>query len=190
MRNQAKPVRHLLASIGHGWLCCVGHAPSLHAPCRTLGDARIRNPEFILKVALEWGIRVHGTYQDQQSTVLIIDCLTVDHWPSQCWLLILPSPQDQQSTVLIINRLTVDCWPSHCWLDPPPRINSQQCWSLITSLLTINPLTVDCQSSPPWSTQNMLLQNDHASGMVPNFIFFSILIDTPCRSMTHHHRIQ
>ena len=63
MRNQVKPERCLLASIGHGWLHCVGHALLPHAPCRTLGDARIRNPEFILKVALEWGIRVHGTYQ-------------------------------------------------------------------------------------------------------------------------------
>ena len=30
-----------------------GHVLLPHAPCRTLGDARIRNPEFILKVALE-----------------------------------------------------------------------------------------------------------------------------------------
>ena len=30
----------------------VGHALSPNAPCRTLGDARIRNPEIILKVAL------------------------------------------------------------------------------------------------------------------------------------------
>ena len=65
MGNQVKPVRHLLASIGHGWLHCVGHVLSPHALCRTLGDARICNPEFILKVALEWGIQVHGTYHLQ-----------------------------------------------------------------------------------------------------------------------------
>ena len=64
MGNQVKPVRHLLASIRHGWLHCVGYALLPHAPCRTLGDARICNPEFILKVALEWGIWVHGTYQE------------------------------------------------------------------------------------------------------------------------------
>ena len=52
MGNQVKPVRCLLASIGHGCLHCVGHALSPNAPCRTLGDARIQNPEFILKVAL------------------------------------------------------------------------------------------------------------------------------------------
>ena len=55
MGNQVKPVRYLLASIGHGWLHRIGHVLSPNAPCRTLGDARIRNPEFILKVALEWG---------------------------------------------------------------------------------------------------------------------------------------
>ena len=62
MGNQVKPVRHLLASIGHGWLHCIGHALSPNAPCRTLGDARIWNPKIMLKVALEWGIWVHGTY--------------------------------------------------------------------------------------------------------------------------------
>ena len=62
MGNQVMPVRCLLASIGHGWLHCIGHALSPNAPCRTLGDARIWNPEFMLKVALEWGIQVHGTY--------------------------------------------------------------------------------------------------------------------------------
>ena len=53
MGNQVKPVRCLLASIGHGSLHCIGHALLPNAPCRTLGDARIQNPEFILKVALE-----------------------------------------------------------------------------------------------------------------------------------------
>ena len=70
MGNQVKPVRHLLASIGHGWLCCIGHALSPNAPCRTLGDARIQNPEIILKVALEWRIQVHGTYHHQEPIVL------------------------------------------------------------------------------------------------------------------------
>ena len=56
-------MRCLLDSIGHGWLHWVEHALLPHAPCRTLGDARIHNPEFIFKVALEWGIWVHGTYQ-------------------------------------------------------------------------------------------------------------------------------
>ena len=55
MGNQVKPVRCLLASIGHGWLHRVGHVLLPNAPCRTWGDARIRNPEIILKVALEWG---------------------------------------------------------------------------------------------------------------------------------------
>ena len=71
--------------------------------------------------------------------LLTLSALTVD----------LPPPQDQQSTVLIVNHLTVDHWPSHCWLSIPPRINSQQCWLLIASLLTIDPLTVGCRSSPP-----------------------------------------
>ena len=53
MGNQVKPVRHLLASIGHGCLHHIGHALSPNAPCRTLGDARIWNLEIILKVALE-----------------------------------------------------------------------------------------------------------------------------------------
>ena len=53
MGNQVKPVGCLLASIGHGWLHHIGHAQSPTAPCRTLGDTRIRNPESILKVALE-----------------------------------------------------------------------------------------------------------------------------------------
>ena len=44
-----------MASIGHGWLHCVGHVLSPNAPCRTLGDTRIWNPEIILKVVLEWG---------------------------------------------------------------------------------------------------------------------------------------
>ena len=75
-----------------------------------------------------------------------------DCWPSHSWLLILPL-QNQHSTVLIIDHLTVDCQPSHFWsliaslltVDPPHQ--NQQCWSLITSLLTIDPLTVDCWSS-------------------------------------------
>ena len=53
MGNQVKPVRCLLAGIGHGWLHCIGHALSPNAPCRTSGEARIRDPEIILKVALE-----------------------------------------------------------------------------------------------------------------------------------------
>ena len=55
MGNQVKPVRCLLAGIGHSWLHCIGHALLPNAPCRTLGEARIRNPEIIFKVALEWG---------------------------------------------------------------------------------------------------------------------------------------
>ena len=55
MGNQVKPVRCLLAGIGHGWLHCIGHVLSPNAPCRTLGEVRIRDPEIILKVALEWG---------------------------------------------------------------------------------------------------------------------------------------
>ena len=55
MENQVKPVRCLLAGIGHGWLHCIGHALLPNAPCRTSGEARIWNPEIILKVALEWG---------------------------------------------------------------------------------------------------------------------------------------
>ena len=55
MGNQVKSVRCLLAGIGHGWLHCIGHALLPNAPRRTLGEVRIRNPEIILKVALEWG---------------------------------------------------------------------------------------------------------------------------------------
>ena len=53
MGNQVKPVRCLLASIGHGSPHCIGHVLSPNVPCRTLGDTRIWNPEIILKVALE-----------------------------------------------------------------------------------------------------------------------------------------
>ena len=55
MGNQVKPVRCLLAGIGHGWLHCVGHALLPNAPCKTLGEVRVWEPEIILKVALEWG---------------------------------------------------------------------------------------------------------------------------------------
>ena len=98
--------------------------------------------------------------QDQQSTVLIVDCLTVDHRPSHCWLLVHPPGSSQQCWSSIASLLTVDCWPSHCWLlIHPPRINSQQCWLLIASLLTVDPLTVDCWSSPPTTDSNFVIFN-------------------------------
>ena len=69
---------------------------------------------------------------------LIIDCLTVDHWPSHCWLLIPPG-----STVNSVDHQSPHCWLSTLSLltvwSIPPRINSQQCWSSITSLLTVDP---------------------------------------------------
>ena len=83
---------------------------------------------------------------DQQATVLIIDCLTVDHWSSIASLLTInPLTVDHWSLIaslLTVNPLTVDCW------------------SLIASLLTVDPLTVDCWSSPPGSTVNSV---DHQS---------------------------
>ena len=110
----------------------------------------------------------HQSTPDQQSTVLIVNWLTVDCWPSlltwlsigSLWLLTLSvdcwSPQDQHLTVFIVSHLTVDCWPSlltvdcwlvHCWLLTlsvdcwfPPRINSEQCWLSIIILLTFDPL--------------------------------------------------
>ena len=48
---------------------------------------------------------------------------------------------------LTVDPLTVDCWPSHCWLliYPPPRstVNSvdrqlPHCWPLTLSLLTVD----------------------------------------------------
>ena len=53
MGNQVKPVRCLLASIGHGWTVLCRTCTVTTCSCRTLGDARIRMPEFYLKVALE-----------------------------------------------------------------------------------------------------------------------------------------
>ena len=53
MGNQVKPVRCLLAGVGHGGLHCVGHALLPSDPCRTSGEARIWDPKIILKVALE-----------------------------------------------------------------------------------------------------------------------------------------
>ena len=51
------------------------------------------------------------------ASLLTIDPLTVD-----CQ----SAPQDQQSTVLIVNHLTVDHWPFHCWLlILPPTINTK-----------------------------------------------------------------
>ena len=55
MGNQVKPVRCLLAGVGHGWLHCIGHVLSPSDPCRTSGEVRIQEPKIILKVALEWG---------------------------------------------------------------------------------------------------------------------------------------
>ena len=52
MGNQVKPVRCLLAGIGHGWLHCIGHVLSPNAPCRTSREAWIWDPKIIFKVAL------------------------------------------------------------------------------------------------------------------------------------------
>ena len=93
--------------------------------------------------------------QDKQSTVLIVNHLSVDCWHSLCWLLIWLPPG---STVNSVDRQLPFCWLltlSLLTVDlAPPRINSQQCWSSIAFLLTVDPLTVDCWSAPPGSTVN------------------------------------
>ena len=49
--------------------------------------------------------------QDQQSAVLIVDCLTVDHWPCHCGLL-PPPPQNQHRQLPFHMKEKVACWSS------------------------------------------------------------------------------
>ena len=84
-----------------------------------------------------------GAGIDQQSTVRWSTINTVNCWSwginNQQW--------EGQQTVLIVDHLTVDCWPSHCWLlILPPRSTvdsvdrrSPHCWLLTLSLLWESP---------------------------------------------------
>ena len=116
-----------------------------------------------------------------------VDCWSLIHpWSTvDCWLSI---PQDQQSTMLIINHLTVhhwlliaslltvDHWLPHCWLStlslltvdhwsaPDQQLtvdhwSTPDWWSTVDCWLLIHPWsTVDCWSLIcPWSTVNCWL---------------------------------